>query len=74
MYVIETAPGHGAATLLDISAKELRETRAKWSADGWTYREVSAPYAHKWVKDGAIHSTDLWVDDRGRIRRAGIGC
>jgi hypothetical protein len=26
------------------------------------------------VKLGGLHSTDLWTDSEGRIRRAGIGC
>lgn len=73
MYVIECRPG-GYAILQDISARELRESRAKYEPEGWEFREVSATRAHRWVKAGELHGTDLWVDDRGRIRRAGVGC
>jgi len=72
MYVIETAPS-GAQTLTDITARELRESRAKWEPEGWTFREVHFTQAHAWVKKGNIHSTDLWLD-QGRVRRAGGGC
>ncbi len=72
MYVIERRPG-GYAILHDISAKEFRESKAKWEGEGFTFEHVSAPRAHQWVKRGDIHSTDLWLDN-GRIRKAGIGC
>lgn len=60
--------------LHDMSAKELRESIAANAADGYTFERTSAQRAHKWVKSGQIHSTDLWTDHNGRIRKAGIGC
>ncbi len=33
------------------------------------YRLVSAIVAHRHVRQGGVHSTGLWVDDHGRIRK-----
>lgn len=68
-YVIETRPG-GSAILLDITARELRESRAKWGPEGFTFEPVTGSRAHRWVRAGYLHSTDLWVDHTGRIRKA----
>lgn len=71
-YVLEDN-GH-RVMLHDMTKRELRESRAKWEPEGYTFTEVHATRAHRWVKSGGIHSTDLWTDHNGRIRRAGIGC
>jgi len=71
-YVVETAPS-GAETLHDLSARELRVTRTKWEPEGWRFQVVTAGYAHRWVKNGRHHATDLWVDYRGRIRKSASG-
>lgn len=73
MYVIECRPG-GYAILHDMGAREMHAAKAQMEPEGWEYREVSAVRAHRWVKAGSLHSTDLWVDSSGRIRRAGIDC
>lgn len=73
MYVIETRPG-GYAILNDIGKRELRESRAKWEPEGYEFQEVSGSRAHRWVKAGGLHSTDLYVRDDGRIGKAGCGC
>lgn len=71
MYVIESRPG-GYAILNDISARELRESRAKWEPEGYNFTPVSGQRAHRWVRSGALHSTDLWLDDTGRMRKAQV--
>lgn len=71
MYVIECRRG-GYAILHDIRPAELKELRAA-APEGWEYKAVSGVRAHRWVKAGEAHSTDLWVDHAGRIRKAGVG-
>lgn len=73
MYVIETRPA-GDQMLLDISAKELRESIAKWEPEGFGFLRVDGAYAHRWVKRGYTHATDLYIDHDGRVRKAGPGC
>ncbi len=38
------------------------------------YRLIDYTKAHQWVKDGGIHTTGLYLDDKGRIRRSDAGC
>jgi len=72
-YVIETRPG-GSQILQDVSARELRESRAKWEPEGFSFRPVDAATAHRWVKAGGLHGTDLYIRHDGRIGKAGAGC
>lgn len=79
MYVLKTIkaqydpqfPTLNYATqhLYEMTAKELASANACENGRV-TYRKVSAQYAHKFVKDDGIHSTALYVDMDGRIRKA----
>lgn len=37
------------------------------------FEGIDASRAHKWVRDGWIHETALYIDTDGRIRRASDG-
>jgi hypothetical protein len=75
MYVIATHLGpldeHGyyrysSSHLYDVATKaELIELAGRHDR----VSRVTAATAHRWVKDGNIHSTGLYVD-QGRIRKA----
>lgn len=62
MYVKETDSA-GNVCLHEYTEKEFREA-------GPNFRRVSASEAHKWVRDGGVHTTPLWVDEDNRIRKA----
>lgn len=70
MYVIKDT--EHSATLMEMTRKEFAEAQA--GEGGYftptLFSHVSAQTAHKWVKEGGHHSTPLYTDDRGRIRRA----
>lgn len=40
----------------------------------FVYRRVSGEYAHRWVRQGDVHETALYIDGEGRIRKAQPGC
>lgn len=65
---IRTSDNRPYATLTEMTARELREAEQSKPANV-SYERVSAAYAHRWVRDGRIHETLLWIDD-GRVRRA----
>jgi len=67
MYVLRTNGGH--AMLTEMSLPILRKC-SRTAPEGWSYRIVSGQYAHKWVQDGGLHDTPLWVNDNGKVRRA----
>jgi hypothetical protein len=59
-------------TLIEVRAAEGRSLLADDPKQtGHHYERASASTAHQWVKKGWLHETALWVDDFGRIRRAG---
>ncbi len=63
MYVIKYTKH--SQELLEMTAKEYRDL----NKSGDHYVPVSAQQAHKYVKDGGLHMTTLWVDN-GKIRKA----
>lgn len=53
---------------------EFPSVKALEKAQGGQYRRVTAEYARRWVKQGLIHETGLWVDgDRVRYAPADPG-
>lgn len=70
MYVIMDT--EHTATLMEMSRKAFDQCVAdeKKSFKPTLFSSISAQRAHRWVKDGGHHSTALYVDSYGRIRRA----
>ena len=66
--------------LVEITPAERRAANAHWEAYLQGPDDAPAPYpytrptdaatAHRWVKNGSIHSTALYLDHEGRIRAA----
>lgn len=54
--------------LFEMTQADFDHSRAHNGED--YQRIVHHTKAHEWVKAGNPHSTSLWVDDTGRIRRA----
>ena len=53
---------------------EMTKAQLKKQKDRNAYRlhlVITGQEAHKWVRDGGIHGTALYVDSDKRIRRAG---
>jgi hypothetical protein len=82
MYVIRhSITGNAISShLFEMTAKDLREAQASDTydieantGDGVFHEHVTAERAHRHVKQGRIHSTPLYIDDRGRIRYARDG-
>jgi hypothetical protein len=72
MYVMRTLSHHGQPgnqMLTEMTWPQYRRAERAANENCW-YCEVPAQAAHKWVRDGGLHDTPLWVDDTGRIRRA----
>jgi hypothetical protein len=65
MYVLQHKPGYIMLHELDKKALRL----AKLAFPQHRFEVVSGAAAHRWVRDGHIHSTPLWVAN-GRIRYA----
>jgi hypothetical protein len=70
MYVLKTVrrPAYSTQHLFELSPRELaRQVEA--APEGVTFEKISGREAHRYVREGGVHSTDLFVD-RGRVRRA----
>lgn len=67
MYVMRY--GNDRTELVEMTTAQFARDQ-----DKQTLIVVSAQYAHRWVKRGELHSTPLYVDDTGRVRRASAGC
>lgn len=61
-YALHYNKASKRTTLVEATAKEVAADPA--------LSPLSAPEAHRWVKDGCFHETGLWVDDLGRVRYA----
>ena len=66
MYVIESR--HGYTTLHEMTKRELAENQKHYADRTWY--AVSAAEAHRFVIRNGVHTTGLWLDDLGRIRKA----
>ena len=75
IYVMEckcdsaSTPWRASWTLWEMTDKEFDaavegDTKMHW------HRRTSVADAHAHVKRGNVHNTSLWVDDKGKIRRA----
>jgi hypothetical protein len=53
--------------LVEMTRKQAEKATAK----GDTLDQITWDRAHAWVKSGRTHSTALWVNQDGQIRRAG---
>jgi hypothetical protein len=71
MYVMEYTRSNNLvfSHLYEMTAKEARAAESSLTESRW-YRRIDAHRAHQHVKQGGTHSTPLWTDMDGRIRRA----
>jgi len=69
VYVLYCSNDGKTEHLYRMTIKEL----SKIGPSGGTYFPVSARRAHNYIKQGVPHSTPLWLDDDGRIRKAEAG-
>ena len=53
----------------EMTKRELKHS--KRVNPGRLHLVITGQEAHKWVRDGGIHGTRLYVDSDKRIRRAG---
>jgi hypothetical protein len=70
VYVIRTyraEAGFDTETLVEMSVADFQKAE---QSERIRHYKVSTDAAHRYVKNGGVHTTPLWVDDRGRIRRA----
>ncbi|MBS3648815.1 hypothetical protein KEU06_09375 [Pseudaminobacter sp. 19-2017] len=79
MYVIRTHTVEladkrflSSDTLTEMTAKELRTAEAE-NRSGIEYNIVTAEMARRYVKQGMVHETGLWVDMDGKVRYAKAG-
>lgn len=75
-YVLEIIPykdiaghQHYDGRLHEYTKAELKALRANPSTTS-RYETISAARAHRYVREDIIHTTPLWIDDLGRIRRS----
>ena len=70
MYVLRQ-PADGAGYMLyEMTPAELRAAqRERGDSEYPRLERLDASRAHRWVREGGVHSTYLYVED-GRIRRA----
>jgi len=61
-YALKIIVAMGTATLV--------ETLNATHQPGVSYKPVTADTARRWVKDGGLHETGLYVDHEGRVRYA----
>lgn len=73
-YVMEKGPA-GYRMLHEMDSREYRaaQAEARQSPDRH-FDMVPASVAHKWVREGNLHSTPLYVGDGNRVRKAEAGC
>lgn len=60
--------------LVELTAKQAKTLLASDRTEYPLYEAIPAWRAHKWVRNGYIHETGLYVDDLNRIRYAEPGC
>lgn len=62
-----------ASVLIERTSAEARRLLDTPPAypDAWTYTPCTARNAHALVRAECTHETVLYIDDQGRIRRAG---
>lgn len=72
MYVMQSRDGR-YTHLYSMTAAELRKAKATNEHSDTDYHRVDGTEAHRWVRDGRIHSTPLYIDLDGRIRFARDG-
>lgn len=64
-YYLRTFVGSRNPVLVESTQRQTEQ--ADISRVG--YDRVSPEYAHRWVKNGGVHETGLWVDN-GKVRYA----
>jgi hypothetical protein len=70
VYVIRsyrTEAGFVTEVLFEMTVADFQKAE---QSERVRHSKVSTDAAHRYVKNGGTHTTPLWVDDRGRIRRA----
>lgn len=69
-YAIQTRPS-GSQILIEGTRSEIERLVGTDTDDPSTnnHRIVSTEYAHRWIRNGDLHETGLWLDE-GRIRRS----
>lgn len=61
IYRLGTHPG---------SLRELTPDQWALNRENPNYQKITAVHAHRWVRNGGIHETMLWIGEDGRIRRS----
>lgn len=62
--------GQWDATLVDeMTARQLKQVKREYP--NRLHLPITAAEAHKWVRQGGVHGTALYIDQDNRIRRAG---
>lgn len=56
--------------LYEMTRAELRKAINTETMPSAEYNIIPASLAHRYVRQGMTHSTALYIDDMGRIRRA----
>ena len=49
--------------------RELTPDQWALNRENPNYQKITSTHAHRWVRNGGIHETSLWVGIDGRIRR-----
>ena len=62
--------GHPSYSTSHLYEAANKADRAYIEARHDRVSRVTAQTAHRWVRDGGIHSTGLWIDWDGRIRKS----
>ncbi len=61
--------GHWEPTMvLEMSKRELRRYKGEYQQR--LCLAITGAEAHKWVRQGGVHNTPLWIDQDNRIRYA----
>lgn len=69
IYAVAQHKNRHSSELVEFkSVKEMKTCQADWPY--MTYSRVTPEYARKWVKQGGIHNTALWINFDGKVVRA----
>lgn len=50
--------------------RELTPDQWALNRENPNYQKITSEHAHRWVRNGGLHETTLWIDIEGRVRRA----
>jgi hypothetical protein len=67
IYVMQIRDG-GSAHLHEMTEAAFKKLPL---TQGERWERVPGHMAHAYIRRGGVHSTSLWIDDQGKVRRAG---